>query len=322
MPNPTIDFANTNVLGREFGLEAANKYTQGYSLWAAAAGLILAGIGAAKQYEMYGKMGDLAAANQKLVDAQRVRYEKLMDSVFLPNLLKAKENLWGYAMPFAKSITEAVIECATQTCNYTRRKGSSLSAAGKVAASINAARRAFRRSANPRATGVCQDGAVRLAGIQAALLVSEASAASKYEDGLELQWNQFYWNRQLAAAQLAQRIGELGANLAQGAGSQLSNVLGGLGQTLSIGQQGIQQQSAGISGQAGVFGGLGSLGGLVTGNTLGLTQGNAQFGQIGRLGQIGNGTGVTGVTGGTTVDSLLYPDGGRVTAASEVGTNS
>lgn len=278
----TVEFKNTNVLGQQLGVEAAKIYTQGYQLWAAAAGLILAGVGAAKQYQMYEKMGDLAAANQKFVDAQRVRYEKLMDSVYLPNLTKAKENLWGSALPYAKSVTEIVVACATKVCEYTRRRTDSLTAAGKVAAAMNAARRTLRRSANPRATGVCADNALRLAGIQASLVVAESAAASRYEDALELQWNQFYWNRQQSAAQLAQRMGELGANLAQGASAQLSNVLGGLNSALSIGQQGVQQQSAGLQGQGAVFGGLGSLGGLIAGNVLGAAQGAAQFGGIGR----------------------------------------
>jgi hypothetical protein len=282
MATVDVKFESMANFGQNFGQAAATTYTTGYSLWAAAAGLILAGVGAYKQYQMYSQMGDLAASQQKLVDSQRARYEKQMDSIYLPNLKQARENLWSYGLPYAKSITEAVVACATKACEYARRKTNTTLAAGRVATIMNAARRTARRSMNPRATGVCCDNESRLAAMQAALVVSESIVNDRYEDALELQWNQFYMNRMNLGAQLAQRMGELSSNMAVAAATQLSSVMGGLSQALSVGQQGIQQQGAALQGMGQVFGGLGSIGGILAGNSMGAAAGSQLFGGIGR----------------------------------------
>jgi|GEM_PF-5132520 len=278
----TVEYKSMADLGRNFGLAAATAQTTGYALWGAAAGLILAGIGAAKQYQMYSKMGDLAGAQQKLIESQRVRYEKLMDAIYLPNMKQARENLWSYGMPYAKQITDLVVSCATQACTYVRKKSNTSAGIGRIATVMSAARRTARRSANPRAMGICCDNEARLAAVQAALVVGESLIADRYEDAQELAWNQFYANRMNQGAVLAQRMGELSNFIAQGAAGQMSSAMSGLSGVLQVGQQGLAAQSAALTGQGGVLGGLGSLGGLVAGNLLGGNQAAQLFGNIGR----------------------------------------
>jgi hypothetical protein len=289
------------------------------SLWAALPGVIIAALGAYKQYEMYAKMGDLAVAQQKMVDSQRERYEKLMDTVSLPNMVQARANLWGYALPYAKNITSKVVDCATAICNYNRRPTNTSAAAASVARIMSGARRTSRRASNPRATGVCCDNDARLAAVQAQLLASNVMLAERYEDEVEFKHNQFYWSRMLGGGQMAQRMAELSGNLAQGAATQLSSVLGGINTAIELGQGNARLASVGLNGQAGVFGGLGSLGGVLAGNAVGSMSGNNILRTIFGGTTPGDGGGVSGGFSSSLSDLQAQANaGGAVNPAAQM----
>jgi hypothetical protein len=275
----------------QFGQQAAVTQGQNYALWSAAAAAILAGIGAAKQYDMYEQMGDLASAQRDLINSQRQRYEKIIDSFYLPQLKQARAYMWGYANSWGRSIQELVAKCGTQACSYVRRIESVDNAVARTAGVIAAARRALRRNTAMRQIGLCGDSEVRIQALQATLVIGNLEVGKRYEDRQELAWTELYWRRMLGAAQIAQNTMQLGANMLVQSGTQLSSALAGQATLLQLGESNLQNQSRALMGQADVFGGFGALGGTLLGNTIGARAGQSMLARLFEPSQPNNGAG-------------------------------
>lgn len=251
------------------GSGAAAAEVAGYAIWGVAAGAVLAAIGAKHQYNLYERMGVLAEVQAKAIAEQQLRTNRITDELLVPQLRKSRDFLWGRANTWGKNIWELVVECATARCTYTPPVRNNLAVVSQVAKAVNAAKRSARRSLGSRQVGIACDQTFRLGAMQATLLMGSNEVVRRFEDEKTLQWNTFYWEKMKGAANIAMKIDDIGADMVVGASTQVNSIVQIENQQYALMQNNLQQQFTALGGQASVFGGLGNLGGLITGSIMG-----------------------------------------------------
>lgn len=280
--------------GAAYGSIAAGIRAGGYGLWQVASGLILASIGASKQYTMYSKMALLTDAQAKAITEQQERTHRITDEYMIPQLKKAQQHFWGYSQTYGRNVQDLVVECATAACEYTPSVRTNASVIAKSALFVTAARRGGKRTNSLRQGSVCHDQSVRYAMVQGAMTMSDIENYVRYEENRTLRNNQFLWNKLQGASTIAMHSMSLGANMVMGAASGVNGALQNSNQLLSAGNSAVSSQMGALGGQANVFGGLGALGGQMVGSALGSNSAAALAGSppqsgLGGLGNAGSG---------------------------------
>ncbi len=242
--------------------------------WQSVSSALLALVGAYKQYQMYAQMGDLAQAQQKMIDQQKTLTLDAYNTMTKPQFTKASAYLWGYGNTWGKAIVEKVAACGTAYCEYREDGGVYNRVAVQTAAVVNKAKRTGLRTTRIGQVGVCCDNDFRFAALQAGLMVKAIGIAEQFEAQKKFQWTQFYWQRNVSAAQIAQNTISTGANLLVGAGTGIQNALNGMtalagqaGQTAELGMKSLDKS-------AGFFGGMAALGGAGVGTLWGQAAGD------------------------------------------------
>jgi len=244
--------------------------------WQSVSSALLALVGAYKQYQMYAQMGDLAQSQQKMIDQQKTLMLDSYNTMTKPQFTKASAYLWGYGNTWGKAIVEKVAACGTAYCEYREDGGVYNRVAVQTAAIVNKAKRTGLRTTRVGQVGVCCDNDFRFAALQAGLMVKAIGVAEQFEAQKKFQWTQFYWQRNVSAAQIAQNTISTGANLLVGAGTGIQNALNGMtalagqsGQTARLGMDALDAS-------ADFFSGMGSFGIAQMGRSAGQAAGNRE----------------------------------------------
>ena len=249
--------------------------------WQGVSSAILALVGAYKQYQMYAQMGDLAEQQKKMIEQQMKLSLDAYNTMTKAQFNKASAYLWGYANTWGKGVIERVVACGTASCEYETDGSVYNRVAVQTAGIVNKAKRFGLRTVKVGQVGVCCDNDFRYAALQAGLMVKAIGVAEQFEAQKKFQWTQFYWQRQMSSAQLAQNAISTGANLLVGAGSSVNSALNGM--TAIVGQSG-QTAELGMkaaSNMGGFFGSIAGLGGAGLGSIWGQNAGDRSslFGQ-------------------------------------------
>lgn len=262
--------------------------------WRAGVQAFLTGLGAYKQYKLYDQQGDLAEAQMRMVDQQKELLLDQYNSITKPLYEKATDKHYGYYWSWGKGLIEKIAECGSKICEYKPDASIANRAMAQVTTGMNQIRLRASRSKGMYQSGKCSAITVQLAAIEAQLRTDAYSMAYRYEDTKKLQWDQFYWNKNLGTAQIAQNVGSQTANLMVQQGSQLQSVAAGITQLISTSQGVLQAQFGALGSQAAVYGSLGSIAGSSAGSQYGQGYGAMlanvpqMYGGIGRGAQQGN----------------------------------
>lgn len=265
----TATASNTALVG------AITAQTASELSWRTAAQTFLAGLGAYKQYKLYDQQGDLAAAQMRMVDQQKDLLLDQYNNITKPLFDQAKDKYYGYYWSWGKSLIEKIAECGSKVCEYTPDQNILNRAMAQVSTGMNQIKLRANRGKGMYQSGKCCAITIQLAAIEGQLRVDAYNMAARYEDTKKLQWDQFYWNKNLGTAQIAQNVGSQTANLMVQQGSQLQSVAAGITQLINTSQNTLGAQFGALSNQAKVFGSLGSIAGEMAGSQYGQGYGAA-----------------------------------------------
>ena len=268
-------------------------------------GLAIAAYSAYSASNAADKQSNIASNQAEVAAGQLALSREIFDTITRPQFNRASQYLWGYGTVWGTNIIEQVVRCGLSVCDYTINVDVPNRVIATTAAAVNAARRNGLRSVRKGQVGACFDNDFRFAALQAALTVKAVGIAEQFESNKALQWGQFYWARNLNAAQMAHNVIATGANLLVGAGTGIQQALNGMtgitGSTFDAAR--LSTQAAGN--QQSVTSGLGSLAGLLLGGKQGSTSGD-RSGLIGSLFGGTSGGGSSGDTGTTPPDSGAF----------------
>ena len=252
---------------RAFGAEAAAKQAESSEKWTKWLGLTLTVLGAYKQYDMYEKQGELYEAQRDAIGKASAIAESNYYDLYKPQYEWARNFLQNKVDPYAWGILTDVTKCLNSICEYVKDTAIEIRAKAKIPAIIAKRQALSRRTMKSSQSGVCCDDNYRYAELSASLMVQAISIGERYEDDKKFKWDGFYANRKSSAAQIAQNMYSTGSNMLNGASSNIGNATSQIQAGANSGLAAVNGMAASMNNQADFWGGLGTLGGSMFGDS-------------------------------------------------------